>query len=111
MSFEIVPSGEFSEAEQDLIAKLRENGLTEETQAELVAWIEAEAAKAKEANTSRANIELDLKTAKLYRAARFTMQAWDSLEAVRQQAHNEGEADLLAAANGMMDEMEASGEV
>lgn len=101
------PSPEFSSEEDVLIAKLREHGVEGETQKELMAWTEAREAIANEINTSRANIELNIKRAKLYRAAGFKEEAWDVLESVREQATNEGEDDLYAEAMVIMDEMDA----
>ena len=101
------PSPEFSSEEETLIAKLRERGMNDETQKELIAWTEAQEARANEVNTPRASIELNVKRAKLYRAAGFKSEAWDVLESVRMQASNEGEEDLYAEAMRIMDEMDA----
>ncbi len=102
------PSPEFSQEELQLIAKLKERGLEDaEAKQELLAWTEAQEAKANETNTSRANVEMNIKRAKLYRAAGFKAGAWDVLESVRMQAHNEGEADLYEEAMRIMDELDA----
>ena len=106
---EKIPSSEFSSEEQALIAKLRERGLDDETRKELTTWTEAQEARANEVNTPRANIEMNVKRAKLYNAAEFMAEAWDVLESVRMQATNEDEDDLYAEAMRMMDEMDASG--
>lgn len=106
---ERIPSQEFSEREQLLIAKLRENGTEDlETHELLLAWCEEKEIKATQINTSRAGIELDLKKGKLYRAAGFREEAWASLEAVRQAANNEDAQDLLSEADALMDEMDSS---
>jgi hypothetical protein len=106
---EKLPSPEFSFEEQKLIAKLRERGFDDETRKELLRWTEAQEARANEVNTPRANIELNLKRAKLYYAAGFASEAWDVLESVREQTINEGEDDLLIEAMRIMDEIDASG--
>ena len=101
------PSPEFSSEEEALIAKLREHGMDEETQKELIAWTEKQEAKANETNTPRANIELNVKRAKLYFAAGLKAEAWDILESVRIQAMNENENTLYVEAMKIMDEIDA----
>ena len=102
------PSPEFSQEELRLIAKLKERGLEgAEARQELLAWTEVQEGEASEINTSRANIEFNMKRAKLYLAAGFKAEAWDVLESVRMQAHNEGEADLYEEAMRIMDELDA----
>lgn len=104
---ERIPGSEFSETENTLIEKLREKGPADpETHKMLLRWCEEEEAKVAEINTSHAGIELDLKKAKLYRAAGYADEAWASLEAVRQAAHNEGADDLLNQAETLMDQMD-----
>ena len=90
------------------MAKLRERGVDEEAQKELLTWTEAQEARAREINTSRANIEVNVRRAKLYRAAGLIDEAWDVLESVRMQALNEGESDLYDEAMQLMDEIEGS---
>jgi hypothetical protein len=107
MPEKIHPS-EFLPEEQALIAKLRERGVDEEAQKELLTWTEAQEARAREINTSRANIEVNVRRAKLYRAAGLIDEAWDVLESVRMQALNEGESDLYDEAMQLMDEIEGS---
>lgn len=101
---ERLPGGEFSETEQVLIAKLIEKGVDDqETRQLLMRWCHEEEAKVAVANTSRAGIELDLKKAKLYYAAGYHDEAWESIEAVRQAAHPSGEEELLRQAEDFMD--------
>ncbi len=100
------PESEFSENELALISKLRENGIDDPQSKELLlAWCAAEEARVAELNTSRAGIELDLKKAKLYRAAGFQTEAWASLEAARVAAHNENDENLFEQAEALMNEM------
>ena len=107
---EKIPTPEFSPEEQELIIKLRERGVDDEkTKEALLAWTEAQEIEANAINTPRANIELNMKRAKLYSAAGFTSEAWDVLESVRTQATNEGEDDLYAESMRMMDGMDAAG--
>jgi len=106
---EKIPSPEFSQQEeQNLIAKLREKGVDDpEVRKSLMVWCEKEEAEVASINTSRAGIELDLKKAKLYRAAGYRDEAWASLEAARQAAHNEGDEELFRQAEDLMDQMDA----
>ena len=101
------PGSEFSENEQLLIARLREHG-HEDPEALLMlnAWCDEQKLKANEINTAGANIEVDLRRAKLYRAAGFHRDALDSLEAARESAHNAGEKDLYEQAMALMDEID-----
>jgi hypothetical protein len=104
-----MPSPEFSPEEQELIAKLREHGSDDaKTKEALLAWTEALEIEANTINTPRANIELNVKRAKLYHAAGFMPEAWDVLESVRMQATNEGEDDIYAEAMRIMDEIDAN---
>jgi hypothetical protein len=105
---ERLPQSEFSENERMLIAKLREKGLDDpETRELLTRWSDTLWAEANAANTSRANIELNLKSARLYRAAGYHNEAWNSLEAAHLAAHNESAKDLLIQVETVMDEMDA----
>lgn len=106
---EKIPTPEFSPEEQELIAKLRERGIDAKTKEALLDWTEAQEIEANAINTPRANIELNMKRAKLYHAAGFDAEAWDVLESVRIQATNEGEDDLYETAMRMMDEIESAG--
>lgn len=106
------PSSEFSAEELELIEKLREQGLEgSEAREALLAWVDGLEARANEANTPRANIEVDLRKAKLYRAAGFPDEAWASLEAVLDNTDNAegGMEDLSAEAIAIMNDMNATG--
>ncbi|HVN26252.1 MAG TPA: hypothetical protein VMT99_01180 [Candidatus Paceibacterota bacterium] len=104
---ERLPRSEFSEAEQALIANLREKGPADpETRRMLLEWCDEEEAKVAEINTSRAGIELDLKKARIYQASGFHEEAWASLEAARTAAHNENAEDLFNEAEALMNEMD-----
>lgn len=106
---EKIPTPEFSPEEQELITKLCERGVDDaKTKEALLAWTEALEIEANAVNTPRANIELNMKRAKLYHAAGFTTETWDVLESVRIQATNEGEDDLYAEAMRMMDDIDAA---
>lgn len=105
---EKIPTPEFSPEEQELITKLRERGINDEkTKEALLDWTEAQEIEANAINTPRANIELNMKRAKLYHAAGFMGEALDVLESVRMQATNEGEDDLYAEAMRMMDDIDS----
>src|SRR5271170_4400712 len=101
---EKIPTPEFSPDEQELIAKLREEGVDGvKTKEALLDWTEAQEIEANAINTSRANIELNMKRAKLYHAAGLIAESRDVLESVRIQAANEGEEDLYTEAMRLMD--------
>jgi hypothetical protein len=84
---ERLPESEFSEREQMIIAKLRETFPDDpETNAMIVAWVEEEEIKAMQiaeaggiGDAARANIMLDLKKARLYKAAGYNKQVWETL--------------------------------
>ena len=101
---------EFSEREQQLIARLREKGPEDpEAQASLMRWYGAAGAEARrpEGNRSRAEIEVQIRLARIYRAAGGFDSAWDTLEAVRFGAMNDPSAgDLYGQAMAMMDEID-----
>ena len=109
---ERLPTPEFSEVERELIAKLREV-LPDDPKAHemLVAWSKAEEERveqeARAGDAARANIEFDLKKARLYHAAGYKGQAFETLNWVREQAGNIGADDLYDRAMAMMDEMDA----
>jgi hypothetical protein len=105
--FEKFRESEFSETEQTLIVKLHEKGSNDpEVHGALLAWCKNEEAKVDRVNTSRASIEFNLKRAKLYRAAGYDDDAMESLESVREAAHNEGAEDLYGEAMAIMDEID-----
>ncbi len=98
------PRPEFSEIEQTIIERLRANGPDNpEARGMLLAWRENEEEKANAVNTARAGVELDLRFAKLLRAAGGYESAWATLEAVREMALNLGEQDLHDQAMAIMD--------
>ena len=106
---EQIPSAEHELSEEELSAALAEKGVEDEgTRSLLVAWCEKEETKA-EAGGQLARIELDLRKAKIYRAAGYTNQAWESLEAARENAYNAGLDGLFEEATALMDEIEAKG--
>jgi hypothetical protein len=105
---ETPPTLEFSTEEQELIENLRAG--TPEAREKLIAWTEAQEAIANGINTSRANIEMNLRRAKLYKAAGLQEEAWDVLENIRLQAYNENEIDLYQSAMSLMDEIESEKE-
>jgi histidinol phosphatase-like PHP family hydrolase len=77
----------------------------------LVSWCEAEEARAMEINTSRANIDVQLKRAKLYRAAGGYDVAWETLAAVCETAGSDESAqDLYREAMDIADEMRRTSE-
>jgi hypothetical protein len=108
---EKIPSPEFSAEERELIVKLRERGIADtETKQALLSWTEAREAEANAINTPRANIECNVKRAKLYAAAGLTAEAWNVLESVREQAVNEKADDLYDEAMRIMDDIDTSKE-
>jgi hypothetical protein len=93
MTPEQPPKQEFSEKEQRLITLLREKGPEDpEARAMFDEWCLEEEAGAMAANTSRANIEVQLKRAKLYRAAGGNDSAWQTLGAVCEAAKSDDSA-------------------
>ncbi len=101
---EKIPGPEFSAFEEELIAGLRAN--PESARETLSAWQDQEDAKLKEANApSRATIETNLRLARIYRAAGMPDAAYDTLEAVSNQAQLEQEEDLHREAVRIMEEM------
>ena len=102
-----MPGQEFSEREQELITRLREKGPEDpETRKMFGAWCEVEEAEAMKTNTSRANIEVQLKRAKFYRAAGGNDSAWQTLGAVCEAAiSDESAGDLYREALALADEM------
>ena len=111
MTHEQPPSQEFSGPERELIGRLREKGPEDpEVRASLVRWydVAGEEARRPEGNRSRAEIEVQLRLAKIYRAAGGFDSASDALEAVRFGAMNDPTAhDLYNQAMALMDEIDA----
>ena len=101
-------SPEFSESERELIEHLHAHGSEDtETRRLLLAWTEKQETEANAINTPRANIEVNLRRARLYHAAGFSGEAWEVLESVRRQATQEGETDLYEQAISIMDEIDS----
>jgi hypothetical protein len=97
----------FDEMEQALIERLKDPGVDDsETIGMFDEWAKREEKKADRAGVSRANIEVNLKKAKLFMAAGEDVYAYSYLGDVRLQAHQEGEADLFAEAKRLMGEIE-----
>jgi hypothetical protein len=107
---ERLPRSESSAEERELINKLREGdpGAKEI----LIEWCtreEAEAERSTEAGeAARANIKLDIKKGKLFKAAGLLDAAAEAFEMARYAANNEGESalDLHEEATTAMEEME-----
>jgi hypothetical protein len=110
MAYEQPPSPEFSGQEQELIGRLREKGPEDpEARASLMRWYDAAAAEARkpEGNRSRAEIEVQIRLAGIYRAAGGYDSARETLDAVRFGALNDPSAgDLYGQAMAMMDEID-----
>ena len=70
---------------------LKEKPEDPETKSRLLEWTKQQEAEADRINTSRANIEVNIKCAKLYRAAGFLEEAWETLEDARKQSFQEEE--------------------
>ena len=71
-----------------------------------LAWCEEEEARAMEADTSRANMEVQLKRAKLYRAAGGYDSAWETLAAMcESEAPDASAEDLYREVMAIADEM------
>lgn len=111
MVFERSLRPEFSEREQRLIARLRGEGPEDpEAREMLLLWQTAaeENARKPEGNRSRAEIEVQLRLARIYRAAGGYDSAMDALEAVKWAAScDPSAADLEKQAEAMMDEIDA----
>ena len=104
---ERIPGQEFTEKERELAEALRVNGPEHpETKEKLLEWLAEQERWAEEQNTSRANIEVDIRRARLYRAAGFTDYAWEMLSDIRRQANDENEKELLEIVEHLMDEMD-----
>ncbi|MDP2598892.1 MAG: hypothetical protein Q8P49_03625 [Candidatus Liptonbacteria bacterium] len=100
-------SQEFSEEESRLIRGLKEKGPQDEgTRKLLNTWLEGEEAKTNQINTPKANIELNLKRARLYAAAGFTENARENAEGAMLQAANEQEPGLWDKARSIIDKIE-----
>ena len=112
MTPEQPPRKEFSEKERAVIALLREKGPEDaEARAAFIEWCEEAEAEATKENTSRANIEVQLRRAKVYWAAGGYDSALDALEAVREAASNDPSArDLYDEAMTLIDEIGAEQE-
>ena len=103
---EKLPTPEFTESELELIQKLKDFGPEhEEVQKLLGMWIGELEKWATQENTSRATIEVNLKRAKLYRAAGFIDDAWANLNSVHREAIQEDLLDLYEEAKAIMDEI------
>lgn len=108
---ERIPAPEFSERGRALIEKLREKFPDDpEVHAMMLAWCNEEEPKpdaaAGEGDAERANIEFELKKARLYKAAEYYKQAWETLQWARDSAHNLGNKDLYDRAEALMDELD-----
>lgn len=106
---ERIPNQEFSELEVRLIQKLKEKkekwAEDQETRELLHGWLDGEEARADQINTSRANIKLNLRRAKVYCAAGFIDEARENLDAVMVQSSQEGEPDLYDQAVSMIEDI------
>jgi len=101
---EKLPNADSSESERNIVTKLREKGPYDpETQALLLQWRDKQEAIAKEANTSRANLKVDLAFAKLLCAAEYYTDALEYLEPLRQAAYDEGWMDLFDEVESLLD--------
>jgi hypothetical protein len=107
---ERIPSQELTAEELEIAQALREKGpANKEALGRLLAWTDRQQAWAEEQNTSRANIEVNLRRARLYLAAGAREDAWQTLNEVRVQAANEQEHDLLETAEQLMDQIDQKG--
>jgi len=95
------------EKEQRLITLLKERGLEDpETHALLIKRATEIDQEAERANNNRAYVEADLKKARLYLAAGFEDEAYESFSAARQAAAQEGFDDLKANIESEMSVLE-----
>ncbi len=95
------------EKEQRLIHLLKERGIEDaETNALLIAWATEIDQEAEKANNNRAYVEADLKKARLYLAAGFEDEAYESFSAARRAAAQEGFDDLKTIVEGEMGVLE-----
>ena len=98
---------EFSPQEYVLIGKLRSYGINNPDVVDsLRDWLLEQEVLAQEASVSRANIELNLRKAKLYCAGLLFDEAWEVLYDIRYQARRENEQDLFEEASRIMSEIE-----
>ena len=106
---ERIPNQEFSELEVRLIQKLKEKRTEDPEARELLqGWLDDEEAKANRINTSRANIELNLRRAKVYYAAGLIDEALENLAAVMEQSSQEREPDLHNQAVLMIEDIKSA---
>ena len=102
------PRQEFNNAELELIDRLHSLGQdSPETKVAVSYWHAEQERWAKEQPESgRANLEIDLRLAKIYRAAGFNKVAWDMLLDIQTAARQENARNLFDAADRILDEME-----
>lgn len=75
-------------------------------------WITAEGDRLRVAGADqRETITCNLKRAKLFRAGGLSADAWSILNNIRYEANQSGDFDLQQAAESLMDEIDASGEL
>lgn len=97
---------ELSSDELKLAEELSRDASNEGAKEKLTDWVRQQEEWANGIDTSRANIEVNLRRAILFRAAGLREDAWDCLCEVREQAFNEQEDDLREAADLILDEMD-----
>jgi len=96
---------EFSSAEQELINKLKARGDRDpEVSGLLEAWKKKEIGSLTQ--LTRANVEFNLKKAKLYLLAGYSKEALEELDAADYFASQLGAADLQAKVNGLFETIE-----
>ncbi len=101
------PTFEFSNFEQELILKLGAVSPDSSEARELMnAWFDEMEKLAQGDKSPRASIELNLRHAKICRAAGYTDEAWESLESLRRLATELNLMDFYGEAMSIMDEID-----
>ncbi len=112
---EKLPSGEFSEAEQNIINRFKEGGQDDPEAARLfVAWMDENRAEAKKGGTVRAGLEFEVRRARIMISSNFLEQSWDDLQNSLWQAQNQMETpdnaeelgDLIREINSLLDSID-----
>ncbi len=93
--------------DSEVIKALKEKGIEDEgTRKLLMSWNEWWEMRI---STPRQNVKFSLTKAKLYRAAGFLDEAWESLEVARMEANELSEDALRLEAETIMDDMDERG--
>ncbi|KKR15359.1 MAG: hypothetical protein UT43_C0002G0016 [Parcubacteria group bacterium GW2011_GWC1_39_29] len=101
------PSNKKEMADQALIDALRAHGPEDPTtKAMLGLWVHANERELNESSESTSRIEMNIRRGRLFFAAGYIDEAYDSLSAAATQADNEGRSELYDSIMAEMDEMD-----